>query len=116
LPGNKVEYVATDKARQVIPWVRVTDASGNVTVFKTKNFTNDVSKMEIRTMDCMDCHNRPSHRYLSPERAVNQAMALKKIDPGMPWIKTNAMYVLTRTYTNDDQAQSSIAAMLNSRY
>ena len=45
------------------------------------NFTNDVAKMDIRKMDCMDCHNRPSHRYLSPEKAVNQAMALKKIDP-----------------------------------
>ena len=28
LPGNKVEYVATDNARLKIPWVRVTDASG----------------------------------------------------------------------------------------
>lgn len=116
LPGNKVEYVATDDARQKIPWVRVTDAQGKVTVFKTKNFTNDVTKMDLRTMDCMDCHNRPSHRYLSPERAVNQAMALDKIDPGLPWIKTNAMYVLTRNYTNDDQARASIAAALTSRY
>jgi nitrate/TMAO reductase-like tetraheme cytochrome c subunit len=125
LPGNKVEYVAAklvkgawvaDETRQNIPWVRVTDAKGTVTIFKTKNFTNDVATMDMRTMDCMDCHNRPSHRYLSPERAVNQAMALKKIDPDMPWIKTNAMYVLTRSYTNDDQAQSGIAAMLNARY
>ena len=98
LPGNRVEYVATDDARQKIPWVRATDATGKVTVFKLKNFTNDVSRMEVRTMDCMDCHNRPSHRYLSPERAVNQAMALGKINPGMPWIKTNAVYVLTRPY------------------
>jgi len=96
--------------------VRVTDAKGNVTVFKTKNFTNDVAKMEIRKMDCMDCHNRPSHRYLSPEKAINQAMALKKIDPDLTWIKTNAMYVLTRNYTNDDDAKNGIAAALTSRY
>lgn len=116
LPGNKVEYIATDEARQVIPWVRVTDAQGHVTVFKTKNFTNDVAKLEKRTMDCMDCHNRPSHRYLSPERAVNQMMALNQIDPTIPWIKTNAMYVLTRKYTNDDQASNSIASLLAARY
>jgi len=116
LPGNTVEYVATDPARQKIPWVRVTDASGKVTVFKTKNFTNDVAKMDVRKMDCMDCHNRPSHRYLSPEKAVNQAMALNKIDPALPWIKTNAMYVLTRTYTNEAQALESIATALNTRY
>jgi nitrate/TMAO reductase-like tetraheme cytochrome c subunit len=116
LPGNTVEYIATDKARQVIPWVRVTDAQGKVTIFKTRNFTNDVTKMDIRTMDCMDCHNRPSHRYLSPERAVNQAMALMKIDPGIPWIKTNAMYVLTRPYKTDDEASNGIATALTERY
>lgn len=116
LPGNKVEYVATDDARQKIPWVRVTDASGKVTVFKTARFTNDVSKMELRSMDCMDCHNRPSHRYLSPERAVNQAMALMRIDPAMPWIKTNAMYVLTQPYKTDEQASNEIASALASRY
>ncbi len=116
LPGNKVEYIATDDARQKIPWVRVTDAQGHVTVFKTKNFTNDIARMDIRTMDCMDCHNRPSHRYLSPERAINQMMALNKIDPAIPWIKTNAMYVLTRNYTNDDQAANSIASLLIARY
>ena len=116
LPGNKVEYIATDKARQKIPWVRVTDAKGKVTVFKTKNFTNDISKMELRTMDCMDCHNRPSHRYLSPEKAVNQQMALGKIDPAIPWIKTNAVYVLTRPYKTDDEAKAGIAAALAAKY
>lgn len=116
LPGNKVEYVATDEARQKIPWVRVTDADGKVTVFKTKNFTNDVAKMEVRTMDCMDCHNRPSHRYLSPEKAVNQAMALKRIDAGIPWIKTNALYVLTRNYANETEATNAIAKSLAEKY
>ena len=116
LPGNTVEYVATDNLRQKIPWVRVTDAQGKVTIFKTKNFTNDVAKLEIRKMDCMDCHNRPSHRYLSPEQAVNRAMALNQIDPVLPWIKTNAMYVLTRNYSNEVQAQAGIAATLSARY
>jgi nitrate/TMAO reductase-like tetraheme cytochrome c subunit len=116
LPGNKVEYLATDNARQKIPWVRVTDATGKVTVFKTKNFTNDISKAELRTMDCMDCHNRPSHRYLSPEKAVNQAMALNKIDPAIPWIKTNAMFVLTRPYKTADEAKAGIASALAAKY
>lgn len=125
IAGNKVEYVAAkqdkgvwaaDQTRQNIPWVRVTDAQGKVTVFKTKNFTNDVAKMEIRTMDCMDCHNRPSHRYLSPEKAVNQAMALRRIDPAIPWIKTNAVYVLTRTFKTEEEATNSIARMLADKY
>ena len=116
LAGNKVEYIATDAARQKIPWVRMTDAQGAVTIFKTRNFTNDISKMEIRTMDCMDCHNRPSHRYMSPDAAVNQALAQRKIDPTMPWIKTNAVYVLTRKFQTSDEARDSIATLLTARY
>jgi hypothetical protein len=94
----------------------VTDAEGKVTVFKTKNFTNDIAKMEVRTMDCMDCHNRPSHRYLSPEKAVNRAMALKHIDSGIPWIKTNALYVLTRSYNTEEEATNQIAKALMEKY
>ena len=116
LAGNKVEYIATDAARQKIPWVRMTDAQGVVTVFKTRNFTNDISKMEIRTMDCMDCHNRPSHRYMSPDAAVNQALAQRKIDSTIPWIKTNAVYVLTRKYKTGDEARDGIATLLAARY
>jgi nitrate/TMAO reductase-like tetraheme cytochrome c subunit len=114
--GNSVEYIATDAARQKIPWVRITDRQGVVTVFKTKNFTNDISQYDIRKMDCMDCHNRPSHRYVPPDQAVNLAMELNQIDRTIPWIKTNAVYVLTRKYTTDTQARDGIATALADRY
>ena len=114
--GNSVEYVATDPARQKIPWVRITDPQGVVTVYREPKFTNDISRMEIRKMDCMDCHNRPSHRYVSPDRAVNLAMELNQIDRTIPWIKTNAVYALTEKYDTDDQARDGIATALAQRY
>lgn len=114
--GNVVEYIATDAARQKIPWVRITDSQGVVTVFREPKFTNDIAKYEIRKMDCMDCHNRPSHRYVAPDRAVNLAMELGQIDRTIPWIKTNAVYVLTRKYDSDSQARDGIATALAERY
>ncbi|HEU6447599.1 MAG TPA: NapC/NirT family cytochrome c [Verrucomicrobiae bacterium] len=116
LSGNTVEYIATDKERQHIPWVRLTDAQGVVTIFKTKNFTNDISKYEIRKMDCIDCHNRPSHRYVPPDYAVNNALAQRQIDPALPWIKTNAVFILTRKYATDDDARKKIATFLSEKY
>jgi len=116
LSGNTVEYIATDPGRQNIPWVRLTDAQGAVTVFRTRGFTNDISQYEIRKMDCMDCHNRPSHRYVPPEFAVNQALAGKEIDPTLPWIKTNAVFALTRRYRTDAEARDGIATALAERY
>ena len=99
--GNKIEYIASDEARQKIPYVRVTELSqGVVTEFRSPRFTNTVDEASLRRMDCMDCHNRPAHRYQTPNSAVSLAMALGKIDRGLPSVKSNAVYVLTQPYTN----------------
>ncbi len=114
--ANKVEYLATDDARQKIPWVRVTDEQGNVTEYRTPRFTNSVDEAKIRVMDCMDCHNRPAHRYKTPNGAVNLAMSLGKISPSIPSIKSNAVFALTQTYTNETQALLGIESYLKSKY
>src|ERR1043166_9516113 len=114
--GNRVEYIATDEARQKIPWVRLVAPQGVVTEFRSPGFTNDVSQYPRRAMDCIDCHNRPSHNFESPNAAVDLAMYLKKIDARLPWIKTNAVFVLTRSYTNETEALQTIATGLANRY
>jgi len=114
--ANKIEYIATDEARQSIPWVRVTDPQGVVTEYRNKSCTNDLSQLAIRRMDCMDCHNRPAHKFQSPESAVNLAMSLGTIDASLPFIKTNAVGVLCRTYTNDTEALQGIATTLAGRF
>lgn len=114
--ANKIEYYASDEARQKIPWVRVTDPQGVVTVYKTRTFTNDVNPKLIRRMDCIDCHNRPAHRYKTPNAAVNLAMTLGKIDPAILSVKSNAVFALTQKYTTDQQAMEGIATYLKARY
>jgi nitrate/TMAO reductase-like tetraheme cytochrome c subunit len=113
---NKIEYLPADDSRQKISWVRMTDEQGVITEFRSPRFTNSVNEAEIRRMDCMDCHNRPAHRYQTPNSAVNLAMALGQIDRRLPYIKTNVLYALTRTYTNETQALRSIATLLSERY
>jgi len=124
--GNKVQYIATklekgawvaDETRQKIPWVRIIDAQGVVTEFRTRGYTNAIDESAIRTVDCMDCHNRPAHKYMSPDKAVNLAMSLPdQIDRSLPWIKTNAVFALTRSYTNETLALQGIATVLAERY
>ena len=61
-PSVHIEYVATDEARETIPYVKVTDAKGQV-----KEFVAEDAKPEViaagtrRTMDCIDCHNTVGH-------------------------------------------------------
>lgn len=115
-PQNRIEYLATDERRQVIPWVRVTDARGAVTEYRTAQFTNDPGRFEIRSMDCMDCHNRPAHRYSAPNDAVDFAMSVGKINPALPWVKSNAVAVLARKYKTEEEALSAIGASLRTSY
>jgi hypothetical protein len=114
--ANKVEYIATDAQRQVIPWVRLTGSNGAVTEFRIKDFKDDPSKHEIRTMDCLDCHNRPAHRFRSPNDAVDAAMAAGRIDPGLAWVKSNVVAALIAPYSTETEATAKIAEHLRSRY
>src|SRR5690606_5827306 len=67
---NKVEYYASDPQRQVIPWVRVTRADGTTTVYRSPDYTDEPDPAQIRRMDCLDCHNRPAHRFPAPTESV----------------------------------------------
>jgi hypothetical protein len=114
--ANRVEYIALDAARQKIPWVRLTDPQGVVTEYRSPGWTNDPAGYPIRIMDCMDCHNRPAHNFQSPNDAVNLALALGKLDPALPWIKSNAVAVLTREYATPSEALRQIDATLRAAY
>lgn len=98
---NKVEYIARDKARLDIPWVRMTNGSGEVTIYEheTKPLTSaEVAAAKIRTMDCMDCHNRPAHNYRPPMHTVNEAMEAGTIPRDLPFVKREVMRALDHEY------------------
>jgi hypothetical protein len=116
--ANEVEYVATDATRQVIPYVRLRDSSGRVKEYVVDGFTPDqIASGERRRMDCMDCHNRPSHPFaLSAERAVDEAMATGEIAAALPFIKREAVAALKHEYANQQAAVDAIAARLREFY
>ena len=114
--ANKVEYIAADAQRQIIPWVRFTDPSGKVTEYRTGDFKDDPSQHKIRTMDCMDCHNRPAHHFKTPNEAVDVAMASGRIDPSIPWVKSNVVAALVAPYKTEDEALTNIAESLAAKY
>jgi len=112
---KQIEYIATDEARQKIPWVRVTERDGRVTVYQAKEGAlkpEQVAKAAPRRMDCIDCHNRPSHIYRAPANAVNAAMAAGRIPPTLPSIKKNAVEALTADYATTEEALQAIAKKL----
>ncbi len=114
--ANKIEYIATDKERQMIPWVRITDRQYVVTEYSVPGFVNESGKYPVRVMDCVDCHNRPAHKFEKPAAAVDLAMAIGKIDRSIPSIKKNAVSVLVQPYKREQEALEKIATTLSSQY
>ncbi|MFS8084866.1 MAG: NapC/NirT family cytochrome c [Acidobacteriota bacterium] len=117
--ANEITYVSTDDHRQVIPWVRIKDRQGNVTEYvdRTRPLSPDkLAAADKRRMDCVDCHNRPAHVYLPPDVAVDQAFVSGRLDPSLPYLKRQAVEVLSKPYNSTPEATSSIAASLNDFY
>jgi len=118
---NTVDYVATDPKRLIIPWVRVTDRLGNVTVYrsedeKTRITDEQAAAGSMRRMDCIDCHNRPTHYYRSPNEALDMALFAGRIDSAIPSIKVHAATLLSATYTTETEALAAIDRDLREKH
>ena len=108
----KVEYIATDAARENIVWVRYTNQeSGEVKIYQDEEeplTEAQLDTLELRTMDCIDCHNRPSHLYRPPALFINTVMAAGEVPPELPEIKSLAVELCAREYSSTDSAMQGI--------
>ncbi len=115
---NRVEYIATDRQRQTIPWMKVTDRQGDVREYTTPGTTPEqLARGEHRVMDCMDCHNRPAHTFApSAERAVDRAIALGQIPRDLPFVRREAVAAVKASYESNEAALSGIDSRLRKMY
>jgi hypothetical protein len=119
-PDVKIEYVATADDRETIPWVRYTNLqSGEVRIYEDPENQlqpGQMDTLETRKMDCMDCHNRPSHNYQTPIFAINNAITAGLIPKELPEIKLMAMDAMNRPYSTTDSAMIGIENAINEYY
>lgn len=115
-PGVVIRYGHKDVARQEIPWVEYTSGNGKSTVYLGEGAKPDPAGLSIREMDCMDCHNRPTHAFELPERAVDHAMSEGRIPRDLPYIKKTGVELLKKTYSSQEEAAKAIPAALESFY
>jgi nitrate/TMAO reductase-like tetraheme cytochrome c subunit len=118
-PGVRITYTAIDQKRQVIPQVTYTDPSGKTIVFNstdTKVTPAQLAAGEHRVMDCMDCHNRPTHTFQLPGEALDEAMSRGLISTDLPFFKKQALAALKAEYPDRGTAASRIALTLQHFY
>ncbi|HKW00186.1 MAG TPA: NapC/NirT family cytochrome c [Vicinamibacterales bacterium] len=108
-PDVVVEYVASDAARQTIPYVKVTDAQGKASEFFAEGVTARPAG-ELHRMDCIDCHNRPAHTFsVSADKAADALIASGAVKRDVPFLKKELVAALSAEYASHEAADTGIA-------
>jgi hypothetical protein len=116
---ERISYVSTDGRREIIPKVTYRDDNGAFVDYvseEVKVTPQDLAKGETRKMDCIDCHNRPTHAFELPERAVDRAIEQGRISRELPYIKKKAVELLRKEYPDRETAERQIGEGLADFY
>jgi hypothetical protein len=115
-PDHVVRYRA-DERRETIYEVEMTDAEGKITLWKGPEAESpEAAAATWRTMDCVDCHNRPSHVYRMPAEELDAALLDERIDPSLPFIRREAQKALGVEYPSHEEAREGIARVIADFY
>jgi hypothetical protein len=117
--ANRVTYLPADETRQTIPFVRMQDREGRTTDYLTAGTeppSEETLRRRGRVMDCVDCHNRPTHVFRLPDEEVDEALRVGRIDRGLPFVRRTAVEILARPYASGEEARRAIPAALEEYY
>lgn len=120
-PENEVRYASLNDERLEMLWTEVKQKDGSF-----KRFTNsalkrnlekpDGKKVSVRIMDCVDCHNRATHIYEEPEKAVDERISKGLVDRSLPYTKKVMLAAVTPNYPDKDSGMDGIATYMNGFY
>ena len=116
---NTVTFAATDPQQQHIPWVSVKHHEGGEETFvstDTKLTKEQLDALPRHEMDCIDCHNRPTHIFPAPGPAVDEALANGGMDPSLPWVKKVVVDALEKEYPSRAEARTGLDQEITAYY
>jgi len=111
----KIWYIPADDQRKEIIWAAAEDVSGNVTEYVDPNRLSEITPELIaarkRQMDCVDCHNRVTHLFRSPDELIDAALTDGSIDVKLPYIKQQGLAALVPQNTSLSGAYDKVTAI-----
>jgi hypothetical protein len=114
-PANQIRY-RSDPSRETIYDVELTRPDGTVTVFRNEEPEEGAESDEWRTMDCVDCHNRPTHVYRAPGEELDAAISAGAIARDLPYVRREGRRLVSEDYASHDEARTSIESTLTAFY
>ncbi|MBK8481694.1 MAG: NapC/NirT family cytochrome c [Proteobacteria bacterium] len=120
-PAVKVVYQALDHKRSKIGQVSVYEHGRLVRTFSpagaAKASASTSAPGEARTMECIDCHNRPTHIFAaSAAVAVDGALSARRIDAALPFVRRQAVALLAQVETPRAEAPGHFTSALQGFY
>ncbi len=111
-PDVQIRY-RSDETREKIWEVEYSEGDNETKVFRERNAPEGGL---WREMDCVDCHNRPSHNYQAPDDEIDVALRDGLIDRTLPYIKKEGLRIIDARYESHDAARADIAEQLTAYY
>lgn len=114
---SKIYYIAADEQRQKMLWIGVEQPDGSLKEYFSRDligmgqtdFVEQARKEgKVREMDCIDCHNRAAHYIPTPEESVDQAISDGLISHDLPYVRSKAVDLLSKTYASPEEAHAAI--------
>jgi hypothetical protein len=114
---HEVRYASVDDERQEMIWVEVEYPDGSVRRYhNTELEGHEEPASHTRAMDCVDCHNRATHIYEDPGRALDEHLRTGALDRELPFIKRVARRAITLDYPDRAAAMAGIENALHGFY
>jgi len=114
---NDVRYASVDDEREKIIWVEVRQPDGRYHRYtSTDGAAVGKDASSVRTVDCVDCHNRATHIYELPDRALDERIHKGILDRSLPFLKREALQAVSVSYTSRKTAMKGIANHMNGFY
>jgi nitrate/TMAO reductase-like tetraheme cytochrome c subunit len=116
---NKIRYLATDARRQEIAWVELTTPGGKRTEFvrdPAQAPSPDRIQASARLMDCIDCHNRPTHLFETPAKEMDSVLQRQADLRALPFFKREVVKAASITYPTHEVGVAGVRTAITSYY
>jgi hypothetical protein len=116
-PANAIRY-RSDETREEIHEVELKRPDGSLERWLAPGA--DAGEMatqgEWRSMDCVDCHNRPSHTFRLPEVELDLAIETGHIARDLPFVRREGLRLMRAEYADRDTARAALRDGLKAFY
>jgi hypothetical protein len=112
-PDVDIRY-RSDDTREDVYEVEMTRGDGTVTSYANRKAPEEGGIW--RSMDCVDCHNRPSHIYSPAADEVDRVIREGRVDRSLPWVKREALRIVDAEFESHEVAREQIREQLRGYY